>query len=278
MSRVFELDQYARTSVPILPRSVELSWPSKKAGGRLQHCICKLSWLRRGPAFCHVLLLCQTPHPRALFCRNLDLLLRCCSALCLALKRTDREDGTGGTACSFCAHSGRSQLMTNASRRGAFEPTVSSLRPLPDGPAQTPSRSLHEYVAVVTPFAPSSAPARDALRLIKTNIDADEDIRDVMLRHTRSQLRNSRGPVSGHDSRRPHQVGLTHDPALGHCTQAGAVRQASSLTLEQATGTVPWTGYRPSTRYAGTAPTPASGTSPAARHLARRTASSAFVA
>ncbi|KAH7963061.1 hypothetical protein HPB52_019459 [Rhipicephalus sanguineus] len=49
--------------------------------------------------------------------------------------------------------------------------------------------TLHEHVAFVTPIAPSAAPARDSLRLLKANIDpAAHDIRDVTLRQTRYGL------------------------------------------------------------------------------------------
>ncbi|KAH7963908.1 hypothetical protein HPB52_023781 [Rhipicephalus sanguineus] len=63
---------------------------------------------------------------------------------------------------------------------------------LPTGPSLTaPDRgpTLHEYVAFVTPIAPSATPAWDSLRLLKDNIDpAAHDIRDVTLRQTRYGL------------------------------------------------------------------------------------------
>ncbi|KAL3203841.1 hypothetical protein MRX96_041683 [Rhipicephalus microplus] len=44
----------------------------------------------------------------------------------------------------------------------------------------------HEHVAFLTPVGATEAPARDVVRLLKTNIDpVAKDIRDVTLRHTR---------------------------------------------------------------------------------------------
>ncbi|KAL1475837.1 hypothetical protein MTO96_036984 [Rhipicephalus appendiculatus] len=56
--------------------------------------------------------------------------------------------------------------------------------------------------------------------------------------------RNCRGPGAIQDSRKPHRVGLVDEPGPGYCTLAGAAQQASSLDLEWATGTGPWTGHR----------------------------------
>ncbi|KAL1476306.1 hypothetical protein MTO96_036605 [Rhipicephalus appendiculatus] len=72
--------------------------------------------------------------------------------------------------------------------------------------------------------------------------------------------RNFRGPGSGHDPRRPHQVGLVHEPGPGYCTLAGATQQASSLDLGG--GHWNWTLVRPpELDLAGTScPIPASGT------------------
>ncbi|KAH6936114.1 hypothetical protein HPB50_013429 [Hyalomma asiaticum] len=47
----------------------------------------------------------------------------------------------------------------------------------------------HQHVAFLTPKSQTAAPARDVLRLLKTNIDpASKGIKDVTLRHTRYRL------------------------------------------------------------------------------------------
>ncbi|KAH7987085.1 hypothetical protein HPB52_024530 [Rhipicephalus sanguineus] len=51
------------------------------------------------------------------------------------------------------------------------------------------ARQEHQHVAFLTPTAPTTTPAQDVLRLLKTNIDpASNGIADVTLRHTRYGL------------------------------------------------------------------------------------------
>ncbi|KAH7933746.1 hypothetical protein HPB49_016700 [Dermacentor silvarum] len=54
------------------------------------------------------------------------------------------------------------------------------------GAVGAPSRPMHDHVAFLTPTCQTDAPARDVVRLLKTNIDpAAKDIKDVSLRFTR---------------------------------------------------------------------------------------------
>ncbi|KAH7970986.1 hypothetical protein HPB49_017595 [Dermacentor silvarum] len=55
------------------------------------------------------------------------------------------------------------------------------------GAVGAPSRPMHNHVAFLTPTSQTDAPARDVVRLLKTNIDpASKDIKDVSLRLTRN--------------------------------------------------------------------------------------------
>ncbi|KAH7952869.1 hypothetical protein HPB49_002031 [Dermacentor silvarum] len=55
--------------------------------------------------------------------------------------------------------------------------------------ARAPSLPTHNHVAFLTPIAQTTAPARDVLRLLKTNIDPGaKHIKDISLHHTRYGL------------------------------------------------------------------------------------------
>ncbi|KAH7933597.1 hypothetical protein HPB49_014199 [Dermacentor silvarum] len=54
------------------------------------------------------------------------------------------------------------------------------------GAAEEPARPVHEHVVFLTPTSQTDRPARDVVRLLKTNIDpAAKDIKDISLHYTR---------------------------------------------------------------------------------------------
>ncbi|KAH8037513.1 hypothetical protein HPB51_011662 [Rhipicephalus microplus] len=90
-------------------------------------------------------------------------------------------DPTHGARCGtiVCGGAGRQ-------RSPRFGPISWSRRG--ESGASAPRRD-HEHLAFLTPSTQTTTPARDILRLLKTNIDqASKSITDIMLRHTRYGL------------------------------------------------------------------------------------------
>ncbi|KAH7982802.1 hypothetical protein HPB52_007195 [Rhipicephalus sanguineus] len=140
----------------------------------------------------------------------------------------DVREGTGGTAGTLDSTRMRYRVQRRGdrSRRQPSSTGSNSRGPVSGHDPRRPHQ--HDAVVDVREGTGGTAGTLDGTRM-RYRVQRRGDKSRGQPSSTGS---SSRGPVSGHDPRRPHQVGLAHDPALGHCTQAGAVQQASALNLD----------------------------------------------